>query len=63
MEQPTIDDSEGLRRAYMRDDGLYDFGDTLYIAGTKSLEDVSNWPLLPSGRVHKTQRYKDTGQQ
>ena len=57
---PTIDDSEGLRRAYAREDGLYDFGDSLYIAGTKSLEDVSNWPLLPSGRVHHTRRYKDT---
>ena len=21
---------------------------------------MSNWPLLPSGRVRKTQRYKDT---
>ena len=60
MDQPTIDDSEGLRRAYEQDDGLYGYGGALYIAGTKSLEDVSNWPLLPSGRVRKTQRYKDT---
>ena len=60
MNEPTIDDSEGLRRAYEREDGLYDCGDALYIAGTKSLEDVSNWPLLPSGRVHNTRRYKDT---
>ena len=60
MEQPTIDDSEGLRRAYEQDDGLYGYGDALYIAGTKSLGDISNWPLLPSDRVRKTQPYKDT---
>ena len=58
MEQSTIDDSEGLRRACEREDGLYDFGDALYIAGTQSLDDVASWPLLPS--VRKTRRYKDT---
>ena len=59
MNEPTIDDSEGLRRAYERDDGLYDFGDALYIAGTKSLDDVANWPSMPIGRITKTRRYQD----
>ena len=31
----------------------------MYVAGAKSLDDVANWPLLPSGRVHKARRYKD----
>ena len=60
MDQPTVTDSEGLRRAYEEDDGLYDYGDALYIAGTKSLDDVLNWPKLPSGRIRSTRRYLDT---
>ena len=59
MEGPTIDDSEGLRRACNTQEGLYDFGESTYIAETFSLEDVADWPKLPSGRVHRTKRYKD----
>ena len=59
MNQPSIDDSEGLRRAYEREDGLYDFGGALYIAGTKDPIDVAEWYKLPAGKVNRTKRYKD----
>ena len=43
--------SNGLSKAYENPDGLYREGDTLYIAGTRNLKDVSQWPLIV---LHKT---------
>ena len=35
----NISDSDGLKIAYSRPNGIYNYGNTLYIAGTKSLND------------------------
>ena len=34
-------DIEGLQRAYASDKGVYVFGDRMYIAGTRSLNDAA----------------------
>ena len=41
------DYEEGLNKAYAADSGLYHEGDRLFIAGTRNLKDVSQWPLIP----------------
>jgi hypothetical protein len=58
-EREPITDSEGLRRAYESDSKIYVYGDAVYIAGTSSMKDVSEWPLLPRGRVTDTTRFKE----
>ena len=66
LRQPdTVDinmsDEEGLRRAYATDKGIYTFGDRMYIAGTKSLNDAKDDVLhIPFwGSRRNIQRYQD----
>jgi len=59
-ENVPITDSEGLRRAYERDDGIYIYGDVAYIAGTKSGSDVlRGWPKIGMRDVENSPRYRD----
>jgi pimeloyl-ACP methyl ester carboxylesterase len=57
----SITDEQGLRMAYNSDTNLYFHkpSQALYIAGTKDMRDVSEWPLLPMHLVHRTTRYKE----
>ena len=53
-------DKVGLQKAYNRKDGLYQSGDVLYVAGTKSFGDVWDDVKLPfdAGAKNST-RYQD----
>ena len=52
-------DTYGLKRAYEDPDGIYRDGETLYIAGTKSFQDVVDDVKLPLYQTRNTKRYKD----
>ena len=52
-------DTYGLKRAYEDPDGIYRDGETLYIAGTKSLSDAIDDLKLPFYQTRNTKRYKD----
>ena len=52
-------DTYGLKRAYEDSDGIYRDGETLYIAGTKSLQDAIDDLKLPFYQTRNTKRYKD----
>lgn len=54
-----MEDRKGLAAAYQTKAGLYPEGDTLYIAGTKSLGDVVDDITIPFGLTNMTQRYHD----
>ena len=50
-------DELGLREAYSSPEGVVRHGDTLYVAGTRSLRDVVDDTLIPLRQVHRSQRY------
>ena len=52
-------DTYGLKRAYEDPDGIYRDGETLYIAGTKSVSDAIDDLKLPFYQTRNTKRYKD----
>ena len=52
-------DTYGLMRAYEDPDGIYRDGETLYIAGTKSVSDAIDDLKLPFYQTRNTKRYKD----
>jgi len=54
-----ISDAEGLDIAYRQANGLYNYGDTLYIAGTKSLGDAFDDLKIPFHATKYSQRYRD----
>ena len=56
--EEEISDTQGLSRAYSRDNKIYRHGDTLYIAGTSSIGDVMEWPDIPLHKVPQTTRFK-----
>ena len=45
---------QGLAKAYEAESGLFADGDTLYVAGTRGLKDVSQWPLIPTYRTRNS---------
>ena len=49
---------QGLRRAYENENGLYHENDRLYVAGTRGLRDVSQWPLIPLNKTSQNDIYK-----
>ena len=49
---------DGLAKAYAHDSGLHHEGNTLYIAGTRNLRDVSQWPLIPFQKTKHSDIYK-----
>ena len=48
---------EGLRKAYEAESGLFADGDALYVAGTRGLRDVSQWPLIPTFKTRNSDIY------
>ena len=52
-----MDDEAGLLEAYNTRNGLYARNDTLYVAGTKSLQDVWDDIKIPFGKVSASERY------
>ncbi len=50
---------QGLKEAYAPDNGVYTAGDTLYVAGTKSLRDAWDDLRSPLGQTRHMQRYED----
>ena len=54
-----MEDRQGLQEAYKLDSGVFPAGDTLYVAGTKSLRDVWDNLKIPFGATRHTQRYED----
>ncbi len=53
-----ITDKVGLEKAYGRGSKLYTHGNTLYIAGTSSLQDVWDDLKIPFNQTDKSQRYR-----
>ena len=55
-----LQDKHGLDTAYAaKQNAFLDRDGTLYVAGTKDVHDVMDWPKLPLGQVKKTARYKE----
>jgi hypothetical protein len=54
-----ITDKEGLAKAYGRESKLYTHGDTLYIAGTSSIQDVWDDLKIPFKQTDKSMRYRN----
>ena len=54
-----LTDSEGLGIAYKRKNGVYIYGDTAYIAGTKSLHDAWDDLKIPVRATKYSRRYQD----
>lgn len=52
-------DVQGLDEAYHTPNGLFVHGNTLYIAGTKTAQDVYDDFKLPFHMVERTKRYRD----
>ena len=53
-----ITDKAGLEKAYGRESKLYTHGDTLYIAGTSSLQDVWDDLKIPFNMTDQSMRYR-----
>ncbi len=52
-------DKEGLHEAYNRPSGLYIHGNTLYIAGTRDVQDVWDDLKIPFHQTDKALRYRN----
>ena len=60
MVAPTgMEDRDGLERAYKAEVGLFDAGDTLYIAGTRSVGDWLDDTKIPFGATNKSWRQRE----
>jgi pimeloyl-ACP methyl ester carboxylesterase len=55
---PPITDKAGLNKAYGRGSKLYTHGNTLYIAGTSSLQDVWDDLKIPFNQTAHSERYR-----
>ena len=53
-----ITDKAGLEKAYGRESNLYTHGDTLYIAGSSSFQDVWDDLNIPFNQTDKSMRYR-----
>ena len=58
----SIEDSEGLNKAYASEHKVYVEGDTLFIAGTSSFGDVIDDGSIPLGMTNRTTRYEQAPQ-
>ena len=54
-----MEDRVGLDKAYSLDSGVLADGDTLYVAGTKSLRDVWDDLKIPLGATSWSERYQN----
>ena len=51
-----------LNRAYHNSSGTYIKDDTIYLAGSRNMKDVAQWPLIPLGLTHKSDIYRRADQ-
>ena len=52
-------DDDGLEKAYASKDGTYVLGDTMYIAGTRTINDaLIRWPQIGTFTTGNTERYQ-----
>ena len=49
-------------RAYHNSNGTFIKDDTVYLAGSRNMKDVAQWPLIPLGLTHKSDIYKRADQ-
>ena len=49
---------EGMKLAYAAESGLHQAGNTLFVAGTRSFQDVADWPRIPLGTFAKSHIYE-----
>jgi hypothetical protein len=54
-----ITDKAGLEKAYGRESKVYTNGDTLYIAGTSSIQDIWDDLKIPFNQTAKSLRYRN----
>jgi hypothetical protein len=59
LETSSLTDADGLQKAYSQDNGVWTEGNTMYVAGTKSAQDVWDDVKIPFGLTSWSQRYKD----
>ena len=52
------ENEEGMRRAYAAESGLHQEGGKLFVAGTRSFQDVADWPRIPLGTFAKSHIYQ-----
>jgi hypothetical protein len=50
---------DGMEKAYESKEGYYKDGNKLYIAGTRDMQDVLDWPKIPLGIFQKSKIYKN----
>ena len=53
-----MDYQDGLSKAYDNENGLYQDGNRLYVAGTRGLKDVSQWWMIPTYKTRNLHIYK-----
>jgi hypothetical protein len=57
--KPVSYDRKSLNKAYNNDNGIYVDKNTMYIAGTRDIQnDVFQWPLIPLNMVPRSHIYK-----
>ena len=54
-----MDYQDGLSKAYDNENGLYQDGNRLYVAGTKNLGHVSEWWKIPFNQVSNSSIYRN----
>ena len=59
---PALSNQEGLDKAYSSPKYIYQNGNTLYIGGTQTAQDVWDDVKIPFDKVDQSQRYKDADQ-
>ena len=52
------ENEEGMRLAYASESGLHQEGAKLFVAGTRTFQDVADWPRIPLGRFAGSHIYK-----
>ena len=50
---------EGMRKSYEAPEGYYKEGNKLFIAGTRDIQDVMDWPKIPLGTFKDSKIYKN----
>ena len=56
---PYLTNQEGLNKAYVTPKYVYQNGETLYIGGTQTAQDIWDDLKIPFDKVDQSQRYKD----
>jgi len=54
-----ITNEEGMRKSYEAPEGYYKEGSKLFIAGTRDIQDVMDWPKIPLGTFKNSKIYKN----